>query len=308
MTTIFAVGAFGFLAVKRGLLTPNGVSELARVLVAFFLPGTLFNAMYSQYSPDKGPYMIMAVGTQIAFFVGGAVLAFGAHRLLKVQSAVGTVAALSSLQNNIYLPLPIAMAILASPAEQARAQFYIGSFVLAFTPLLWSVGVILLKERRDVGVPIIKMLGNALNPPFIAAVAGVIVKHISLKYGWGMPTVATGILKLCSDATVPMAMLVLGGIMAEVKWSHDFEVKAVLTVGIIKLLVIPAAALAFIRFNGGLDPIFGFVMLLEAASPPATNISLAARTFGGKTSLIALTLFITYLISMLTLPLWLAVR
>jgi predicted permease len=112
--------------------------------------------------------------------------------------------------------------------------------------------------------------------------------------------------RLAGTATTPLAMIVLGGLLAEVRWSRDFELRAIGVIVAVKLFMLPAMTALCIRYCRAIDPIFTFVLMLEAAVPPATNVSLAAKKFGGNTSFVALALFLTYLLSILTIPMWLS--
>jgi malate permease and related proteins len=148
---------------------------------------------------------------------------------------------------------------------------------------------------------------NVLTPPFVAVVGGVVLKMVFLQFDLQMPALVLDVTKLVGSATVPLAMVVLGGMLAEAQWGRDFEPRAVVLMTTVKLIVLPAFGLFFVKsLQNRFDPVFAFVMMLEAVSPAATNISLAAKRFGANTSFVAVTLFVTYLLSMITIPLWLS--
>jgi malate permease and related proteins len=305
IASIFVLGFIGYLARRRALLSHTGIGELARLLVDFILPAMLFHATYTQFSPDKLPYLGLAGAAQFSFFTVGAALAYALHRLLRVRSHSGTIATMACMQNNVYLPIPIAMALLP-PGERERGQFFIGCFVLFFTPVLWSVGVVMLSYQAERGRRNLAMLSNAINPAFLAIISGLLTKTLMLQLDWQMPALVLSVTKIAGDAMTPLAMVVLGGLLAEAKWTHDFEAKAVGIVVFVKLLCIPLLTVLVMRWHGSFDPVFAFILMLQSATPPATNISLVAKRFGGNTSLVALTLFVTYLISILTIPFWLS--
>ncbi len=301
---VFIMGVIGYAAVRRRLLTTSGVAELTRVLVDFILPCTLFHAMFTQFAPERLPYVARAGAVQVALFFAAVALAWAGHRLLRLRSHRGTLMALSGLQNNVYLPLPLVLAML-NKADGERAQFYIGCFVMFFNPLLWTVGVALMAGGGEVARHPLAVLKRMATPPLLACVAGVLVKSAMLALGWTMPAFVLTVTRTVGDATVPLAMIVLGALLANAHWGRDFEPRAVALVGVVKLVLIPLAALAWLRWRGGWDPIFNLVVLVEAAAPPATNTTLAVSRYGGNTSLVALVLFVTYLASLLTMPLWL---
>jgi hypothetical protein len=304
IASIFLMGLAGFASVKRGLLSHNGLTEVSRLLVDFILPAAFVHSMYTQFLPEKLPFLGWAAGAQVFLFVSGAGLTLLASMLLKVKSHPGTVAALGSLQNNVYLPLPICIALLDRESAE-QAQFFIGCFVLFFSPLLWSLGVVMLTWTTTGRQPLRAYLLKTLNPPFLGALAGLALKALSLGTGIAVPATLLNVAKLMGDATVPLAMIVLGGLLAEAKWSTHFEFKAVAAISIVKLGIVPLLALLILRNFRVPDAVFGFVFLLQATMPPATNISIVARRFGGNSNLVAVATFCTYMISLVTIPLWL---
>ena len=303
---VFLIGLIGYASVKRGLLSSGGLTELTRLLVDFIVPATLFHAMFMQYSPDKNRFLLDVGVVQVSLIVTGVLVGLILHRLLRVTTHRGTVAVLCSMQNNVFLPLPVAMALLP-PEQRGQGQFFIGCFVLFFTPTLWSLGVWLMCGRRGSGEdPLFKRLSGVFTPPFVAAVTALVLKYVFVALHLEMPTVILSATRIAGDAATPMAMIVLGGLLAEAHWSRDFELRAIALIVFVKLLLLPALALFALRRWPGIDPVFAFIMLLEAAAPPATNISLVAKRFGGNTSLVALTLFVTYIVSITTMALWLS--
>lgn len=301
--SVFVMAVIGYISRKRGLLSDNGLTELTRVLVDFILPCTLFHAMFSQYEPDRLVYIARSAGVQVSLFSLGCALAWLGHRTFGLRSHRGTVMALCSLQNNVYLPLPLAL-VLLSGTDAEKAQFYIGSFVMFFNPLLWTVGGILLSGGGAGGLKGMDILRRIVSPPVAACASGVALKALCIGMGWQMPEFVLNVTHTIGAATVPLAMIVMGAALAAVHWSRDFEPRAVLLVMAVKMILLPAAALLWLRLRGGWDPIFNLVVLIESATPPATNTALAAKRYGGNISLVALILFVTYLFSLVTLPFW----
>lgn len=301
---VFAMGACGFWARRSGTLSHQGLSELSRLLIDFLLPASLFYSMFSQFDPRHLEDIVQpAVAQFVLLLVGGVPMAM-IWRVLRLRVPRGTALALASFQNNVYLPLPIAVAIVP-PSETLKAQFYVGCFVIFFTPTLWSLGVMLLAgpHKSSQAKPPWKL---ALNPPFLGALVGIGAKLFMGHWGWVLPQPVTNFLTLMGNGTVPIAMVVLGGLLAEVRSVWDVDAKAVWAVVGIKLVFVPLCCLLFLTFYPLGDPVLRLVLMLESAAPPATNISLIVRRYGGETKFVASTTFITYLLSAVSIPLWLS--
>lgn len=304
VATIFAVGLIGFVSARRGLLSPQGVRELSILLVDFILPAQLFSAMYAQYEPSEWPLLLTCGAAQVTFFLSGCVLVMVLHRLSASQTHRGTLYVLASLQNIVYLPLPLAIALL-SAADAQRAGFYIGCFVLFFNPILWALGPNLLRSAGAApAARPYEFLRRALNPPFLATLAGLLLKQLTAATGVALPSQITEALKLVGAATPPLAIIVLGAVLAHTAAGWP-EKRSLAIVAGVKLVALPLIALAYLRFSPPSDPVFAFILMVQAAAPPATNTLLLAQRHGGDVALVARTLFTTYLLAVVTLPFWL---
>ncbi len=302
--SVFAIGACGYLARRREVLSHHGLTELSRLLIDFLLPASLFYSTYTQFDPGRLSEVVQPVLGQTFLFLAGAFLMILATQILRIRKPLGTLVSLAAFQNNVYLPLPLATALLTGQ-DAVRAQFYIGCFVLIFTPILWSIGVLLLTAGRSYrGFAAWRL---ALNPPFVAALVGILVKAIGLQVGIALPRPVIHFLSLMGNGTVPVAMIVLGGLLAEVRSIGEIDKRALLGVVLVKMFLMPACVLGFLLWWSDGDPIFRLVAMVMGAAPPATNISLIVRRFGGDAHFVAATTFLTYLLCVLTIPFWLGV-
>ncbi|GIX44408.1 MAG: auxin efflux carrier [Candidatus Sumerlaea sp.] len=301
---VFLLGALGYFAFRRRLISQHGLTEISRVLIDLCLPAALFYAMFVQYDPTKTSVLWFVGSAQLLFLVVGMLAMWGLATLWRPPQPIGTLCGLASLQNNVYLPLPIALAVLG-PSKHIEVQFVIGCFVLFFTPILWSVGVVLLTRSHTEHAGWWSLAKKGLNPPFFAAIAGLGAKMLWLNTGWQSPKLLLDVLQMLGNATVPLAMLVLGGMLAETQISKALEWRGITAVALVKLLIVPVSALVFLRLVPIADPVVRFIILLEGTMPPATNISIIVRRFGGETDFVATTTFVTYLACLFTVPLWL---
>ncbi|MCX7716988.1 MAG: AEC family transporter [Candidatus Sumerlaeaceae bacterium] len=308
MIPIFLMGLVGFVSRRLRIVTGHGVKQIARLVVDFILPGALFHATYTQYTRDRLPSLAIIGVAQFGFFAVALTATLLAHRLVRARSHAGTAVCLTAAQNNVYLPIPVAAALLPA-AENVQAQFFIGCFVLFVNPILWALGPKMLAWEAGVRVEPLALLRSVVTSPLLlAVVAGIAVKELCTMAGIGLPRPLTAFTKLCLEAMVPFATIVLGGVLAEARWSQDFDPRGLAVVIVVKLLLIPALTLGALRLTGLADPLLAFVILLQATMPPATNISLVAKRFGGNASLVAVSLFVTYLLAMLTIPFWLSLH
>jgi predicted permease len=73
---------------------------------------------------------------------------------------------------------------------------------------------------------------------------------------------------------------------------------------LVKMMIIPVLVLLFVKVFE-MNRIFGFVLVLQAAMPAAMNHIVVAREYGGNIPLTARTLFFHYVLSIVTVPIFL---
>ena len=303
VTVVFILGFCGFWVRRKDIVTHQGLTDFSRVLIELFLPAAFFYSTFSQFDLGQFHKVVLPGLGQLLLFVLGIVGTGIFVKIWTVNAPRGTLFAMASLQNNVYLPLPLVMALL-SGNEAERAKFYIGCFVLFFTPVLWSLGVVALSgEGADGMRPSRWKL--IVNPPFLAALFGIVLKVVFTLFHLTLPHPVRSALKLMGEGTVPVAMLVLGGLLAEVGSIRRVGWRAIYCIAGVKLVFVPLLTLIVLCLWRPSDTVFQTVLMVEAAAPPATNISLIVRRFGGEKDLVASATFVTYLLSILTIPLWL---
>ena len=300
---VFALGAVGYLAVRARILTRVGVAELTRLLVAFILPAFLFESVYNEYTHDKLPYLAVIGGLEAAAVLLGAGLAWALSAVARVRSHRGTIMALCAFQNNAYLPVPLVMAVPGAARRRARALHDRTSCCSSipccgrWAPTCWA--------RRCPAGSASPRSSSRGERAISRGAGGAGAEGVLPADGRHHAVAVLTFVKTLGAATVPLAMVVLGAILAEAHWSRDFEPPRDHSgdVGEDGAAAADRPRVAAHRAKPGPDP--KLVVLGGVRLAPATNIMLVCKRYGGNTSLVAVVLFVTYLASILTMPLWL---
>jgi len=207
---------------------------------------------------------------------------------------------LSTFQNSGYLVFPLIIALL--PKDRADVMLiYLFLFLLGFNILIWSLGVYLLSAHKRKGFE----LGSLFSPTVVAILLGFL--FVWLRIDRVVPDVVIRPFKLIGECTIPLAMLVVGGNLALINFSKaQVEKGALFNVILGKLVLLPVLAL-FIVYKFKPAPLIGLLIIIEAAVPSATSLSLISRhynTEGGD--FIGQGIFWTHLLSIFTVPLFLS--
>lgn len=317
ISSAFLLALIGFIATKRRQLDDHSVTQLTRILTDYILPIAFFGSMYEKYGHDQIKFIALVGIAQCTFFVGGTLFSKLMIWIFRYPGHRPTIETMSATQNNNYLPIAMLASLLAAD-DQTTGLFYIGCFILFFTPILWTIGVVRLSSYaithghdRTAAMELARksIWKRALTKPLLGAVAGIACKEFTITTGVFVPDFMLHFCKMCVWAMGPMAMIVLGALIANIAWKKVFEWKSVTIVGITKLLFMPTMCLAILMNidRGWIPPLLVFIIFLESCMPPPADTSVICKRYGGNTDLVASIILITYVICMLTVPLWLSI-
>ena len=297
VTQIFLLGAIGYFLVKRNILGQDGLNSLSRLVIEITLPILIFCQLVKDFSfrqyPDWWVFPLISIAiTAVGLLVGLIFTGFirGAQHRLQFLSLV-------TFQNSGYLPLALVAALL--PKDKVDSMFiYIFLFLLGFNIVMWSLGVYMLSFHQNRRFE----LGSLFSPPVIATLFSLIFIFLGLhKF---VPLLILRPLQMVGDCTLPLAMFVVGGNLAEIQLRHT-DKKAVFFMTLAKLIILPLLGLLLImKFK--LSELMGLLILIELAVPPATSLSVIIRHYEKEDLLISQGVFFGHIISIITIPVFLS--
>lgn len=182
---------------------------------------------------------------------------------------------LSTVQNAIYLPLPIAF-ILWGNRGAALVSIYAFSCILNTQTLGVFIASMASESKNNMSVRdrIIRVL---TFPPTTASLLGLMLIPLSLNVGGEI--IET--LKLIGETTIPLSFIVVG-LEYEVRNLRKY-LKPLTLVALMRLVVSPLMALILLlALRIKLTSILGKVVLLESIMPPAVYTIILAREFNAS--------------------------
>jgi predicted permease len=144
--------------------------------------------------------------------------------------------------------------------------------------------------------------GVAANPMPWAILGGALASYLE----WRLPAPVEKTAWLLADAASPVALFTIGAVLArsQIQASHPMPVSDYLPVALMKLLLHPLLVLAVgataMQWGAGLSPFALTVMVLTAALPSASNVSLLAERMGADNGRIARIILVTTAASFLS--------
>jgi hypothetical protein len=312
--------AIGFILRKYFQWPADFFTFTGRLVMKVALPLYLFVKICRTNLADLQSswiFLLMAILIPLIAFLISLLLTY----ILPVPKSERRVSiAMGTFCNSGYLPLtiieflPLSLPLIADYFVETTAVLYVGTYLIIFSPLLWSVGYYIITGG---GKKI--TLNQIVTPSLIGILCGFLVlilrlqpllvnDHLPFKQIFNS-------LSQLGDVTLPMVLIVLGNQIANLL---NNESKAVIE----KQEFLPAIVGTFTRFvifpclfylfcfylgEVKLSATILWVIFLEIVIPPASNFSIMTAGTGKNEDCVALSLLVTYLLYLIFFPLHLII-
>ena len=285
---MFLLVAMGFFIRKKGIVNTEGRKNMIDLCLYITLP---FNVLHS-FMRKWDWNLFIACGVILLLSVGfNAISVFFSSILYKKQEInrqkslkYGTI-----ISNSGFLGNPMVEGIYGS-----EGLLYAALFMLPVRIVMWTIGIaVFLKGSKE------KLWKNVLTHPCIVAIyAGVII----MVFGIQFPTFVEKTIVGISGCNTPLSMMLIGMMLAEVKPQGLID-KTMVFYTTIRLLLIPAvvfAITAFLPIDGMLR---GITVIMAGMPAPITTALLSAK-YGGDEKYATGMVFLSTILSLITLPIW----
>lgn len=280
------------------LFNPSGLDPILarRVLTglvyALLLPALVLQVMW-------GSRVSLATVQIAGFALLGLVTALAAslawYRHARLPAAqIGALVLAATFPNVTYLGLPVLEHTLGSWARSVAVQYDL----FACTPFLLTAGVAVARRYGSNDGEHSAWRALLAIPALWAAAAG-----LSLNVA-GLPPPAwlNGLLSMLAAGVVPLMLISLGlGLTWPENWRHRF--KTIIPAVLIQMFLTPVILFAGTALLG-IETQLAIAIVLEAAMPSMLLGIVLCDRFGLDTSFYALTVTVTTLLSLATLPFW----
>lgn len=293
----FALVLAGYLAAQRRMLPLEAIPGLNGFVLFFALPCMLYR--FGSTTPIAqlldasvlGVYLLCAL-VMVAFAIAMTMNA----RIRWNDASMGALVA--AFPNTGFMGVPLLAALLGP--ESAGPVI-----VLIVVDMVVTSSLCIALSRLDEGeghggeamlVAARKALrGVATNPMPWAILLGAVASAA----GFTLPGPVEKTAWLLADAASPVALFTIGAVLArsQIQSNHPMPTSDYLSVALMKLLLHPLLVLAVgtaaIQIGVPLTPFALTVMVLVAALPSASNVSLLAERFGADNGRIARIILVT---------------
>jgi predicted permease len=292
--SLFVIIGIGYIAQKVSILNHDRVHLISRVLVNVAIPAITISSMQVSRTAATmsivNNMLLVAGGYYIVAFLISILIC---HFLPSTPAEKGVYQFMLVFPNTMFMGLPVALAVLGT-----GSLFYVILFNLPFNLLVFTMGVWLLAQGRP-GKFDLKVM---LSPGLVASVLGLAL----FLAGFMLPAPVNTGLDLVGSTTTPLAMLVVGALLATLPVSQlagDWRVKLITA---FRLIIFPI--IAYIVLSPFVaDKLLLGVAVLLIAMPVASNSVLLSEEYKVDSTLASQGVFLSTMFCLATIPILMSI-
>lgn len=277
----------GYFTVKKGMFTKESLGSITSFLLYIITPCLIVSSFLSAESGKlDGWTLLLAVvlpALSIVISIAVSYLFFrreplGRRRVLRFSTVFCNVG---------FMGIPLVEGIVGS-----EGVLYGSFFIAVFNIFCWTYGYVMMGGGK------VRLKALLLNPGVIGLVIGLPLYLLDVP----VPALIERPIELISALNTPLAMIVVGGYIAQVKLRAFVSDLAVYKMAVLRLVVAPLLYLALVWL---LRPDETLLMstVIQAATPVAANCVLFAVQYDSDAELASKSVAVSTALSVVTIPL-----
>ncbi len=285
----------GLLTAKVHILDEHANRKLSSIVVYIANPAMIIMSSQTEHLiPDREllTALIIAVIMYAVLITAAAIL----PRLMKLEQNEANAYALMLVFSNIgFMGIPLVSEILGS-----SALLYVSVFIILFSVLIYTYGVMLLERNSGASQTASKWstLKKCINPGVISSILAVTFYLLRIQ----LPEIITSPLGYLSDLTAPLGMMIIGATLADVKIRSFFTDYKLQLFTVIKMVILPLAGCLLLKLIIGGGDLLGVCVVMMSA-PVGSMTVMMAQQYGGDYTLLSKGVTLTTLVCIVTIPL-----
>lgn len=286
-SVLFIYLAVGFFCRKKNIFSDETRDKLTDFAVYITLPCMIVKSFDMEFSMEAlmrgGMVILIAAVMAVVALILGKILYIGFDPREKCIMQYGTL-----VSNSGFAGLPI-----VSGAFGDEGLFLGSLFIIPTRILMWSAGLSLFTSGSSAWERAKKVL---VNPSIIAVVIGMLWMIFPISLPGFIDTAVTNL----GNCTSPLAMALVGAILADVSLRNLWEPKAVYLI-LVRQILLPGVCLVALKALQ-LDPLTIGVSVTLSGMPIGSTTAILAQKYGADAHFASKCVFISTLSSLITVP------
>ena len=287
IVSLFLIILIGVYGTKRRIINEEVNKGLRRILLEITLPLLVINSFSFEFKDGMGRNVLMAFIYSVAFMIVGTIISY--IFLTPFKGDKKRILHFANVFSNCgFIGFPIINSLYG-----AEGVVYTSIFNMVFNIALWTYGILIFSDK--VSKKNIKQV--VLNPAIIAVYLGIDIMLFNIK----LPSFLLDTIKSVGDMTAPISMIIVGSILSRVKIKDVFKEVSIYYGALIKLIIIPLGLLLIKKALNENTTIINTIIIIQAM-PAAAMTSIFAADFNKEKEYASIVVFITTLLSIITIP------
>ena len=296
---LFGLILVGYYCNKKNYLTPETNKNMGNMVMHVTIPAMLVTTIAGIEITDrvlKGFFLSAAAQAAMMIGFGFFMRFYGRWRKMDSRLLPMLDVTTGSL-NTGFIGLPVTMIFFGQ-----AGIIYMSAGVLALNLYLWTYGVYIISHKKETN-PVAMgktFLKGAINPNCISILLGLaltMTRVIEL-----VPQILVDFLTKVGDLSTPLSLIYIGALAGSSGIGQLFKEKLALEIAVMKMICMPALAILLMQFISA-DSLAKSVFLLSICMPSAVVVPMMVGRYGYGDKLSSDIVLWTTLLSMLTIPL-----
>lgn len=289
----------GYFFQKRAFFSQGAIKDFSTLVTKIVLPAMILSHIgYTGPDGDRATTLayLLALFLMEGFLI---IVAFLLPKVINIRKdSVGMVQFLMVFNNNGFIGIPIARLFFGE-----LGAFYAALTFIPFNIYMYSIGILFLRKGAKGNVTGRESLKKYfIQPGFLAALTLLLFFLLDFQ----IPTGLKDLFMLLGNMATPLSLLVLGMSISGFKLIEFFKDKRIYLLSFFKMVVFPGLVYLLAK-NLPVDNMSIYILTIIAALPGATIATSFAYAFGGDEKLASGYVFVSTLISAVSLPVVLGV-
>ena len=288
---LFIIIFLGWAIVKAGILKSEDSKTLSMVLLYIITPCVILNAFQIERTVDTVRMMELSLLSAVILSVLSIVLGGLLAKPFRLD-IVETASVMYPNCTNMVIPLVIG-------AFGEDWVIYVTCYSMVQTILVWTHARILISGKRK-----ISLRDLVCNVNILAIMLGLFLFVFQLR----LPGVIQSAFSMAGDTIGPMAMLIIGMLMAGIDMQRLRSYRQIWKPVLLRLIVLPVILVCVAKYSGlaALAPhgeTLIIISLLSVIAPSANIVPQFSQMFGRDALYASLINTVTMLLCIITMPL-----
>lgn len=294
LIVLFGIIAVGYFVTKRGWMNPKVNPKISELIIKLILPALIFGSVFTEESTfSQKEVMNILLWGFLLYFVLFMISFLTIYLIKPSEKDSGIYQILLIYANTGFMGYPLFGALFGP-----EAIFYAAVLHLPYNIFFFTIGVYIIRKSMKVEKKEENVWKSIFSPGTIASMLAILFFVLNLS----LPQPMIDMVKIVGSATTPLALLIIGSSLTVVPFDALFRNRKLYFFTFIKLLLLPLFISVLIR-PFPISDMIRIMIILSTALPSGSLVVMMASQYGEDTELASSAVFLTTVLSVLTMPL-----